>query len=354
MTPMKMIDNLPLLKDFRAAQESSYDRTGGNDDYVSIEPGQRAVLANIEGAGCVSRVWVTVASPDLYILRRAVIRMYWDGEEDPSVIAPVGDFFGVGFSEYRHFTALPLGMSSGGYYCYFPMPFSKGARIEVENQSAKKINAFYYNITYHRFDKLEKESETGRFHARWRHDRTMPGSNYTILEARGTGHYVGCNLNMQGVRPFSFWFLEGDEMIYVDGESHPPKIHGTGTEDYFNSGWYFLKGTFAGPYHGLTIKDPLQSRISAYRFHIEDPIPFKKNIRVTIEHGGENDAPGCDYSSTAYWYQTEPHRSMGTFPPADDRLPKDGLLIKSAKNIASDLLEIGFGIGERLKELRGK
>ena len=188
------------------------------------------------------------------------------------------------------------------------------------------------------------------------------GTNYKGLkltyvdqaEAKGTGHYVGCNMNMQGRRPFSFWFLEGDEMIYVDDEQHPPAIHGTGTEDYFNAGWYFNKGTFSAPYHGLTIKDPIRSRISAYRFHIEDPIPFKKRIRVTIEHGGINDAPGSDYSSTAYWYQTEPHKPMGTFPPGDDRLPDDGLLVKSAKNTASDILKIGFDIAEQLKKISPK
>ncbi len=351
MSPMKMLDTLPFLKDFRAAQESSYDRTGGNDDFVSIEAGASAVLADIRGAGCVSRIWVTIASPDLYILRRCVIRMYWDGEDQPSVEAPIGDFFGVGFSEYRDFAALPLGMTSGGFYCYFPMPFSKSARIEVENQSARKIHAFYYHITHHRFDKLEKDAETGRFHARWRHEKTMPGSNFTLLEAEGAGHYVGCNLNMQGVKPLSFWFLEGDEMIYVDGEQHPPAYHGTGTEDYFNSGWYFRTGTFSAPFHGLTLKDTLRSRISAYRFHIEDPIPFKKSIRVTIEHGGVNDAPGSDYSSTAYWYQTEPHHSMGMFPPGDDRLPDDGFILRGAKETASDVLEVAFNIGNRLREL---
>jgi len=354
MTPLKMLDNLPVFKDFKAAQESSFDRSGGNDDYVSIEADEKAVLADIEGAGCVSRIWVTVAAPDLYVLRRAVLRMFWDGEENPSVEVPLGDFFGIGFSAYRHYTALPMGMSSGGYYCYLPMPFSKSARIELENESPKKINAFYYNITYHRFDELPEDQDSGRFHARWRHEKTRPGANYTILEAKGRGHYVGCNLNMQGRRPLSFWFLEGDEMIYVDGEKHPPAVHGTGTEDYFNAGWYFSKGKFFAPYHGLTIKDPLRSRISAYRFHVEDPIPFKKNIRVTMEHGGTNDVPGSDYSSTAYWYQSEPHWVMGTFPPGDDRLPDDGFLVTSVKKAASEVLEAGFTIMEQLKKFSPK
>lgn len=348
---MKLLNGLPLFKDYKTFQESSYDRTGGPDDYVEVEPGEKAVLADIRGAGCVSRIWLTIASPDLYILRRAVIRMYWDGETAPSVEAPVGDFFGVGFSQYLHFTALPLGMTSGGYYCYFPMPFSNGARIEVTNESPKKIFALYYNVAFHQGEILERSGETGRFHARWRHEKTMPGSNYTILEAEGEGHFVGCNLNMQGTKPFSFWFLEGEEMFYIDNEKHPPSIYGTGTEDYFNSGWYFNKGVFSAPYHGLTIKDPLRARISAYRFHIEDPIPFKHNIRATIKHGGWNDTPGCDYSSTAYWYQSEPHRSMGEFPPAADRIPDDGLLLTGAKNTANEILGAAFDIGSKLRRL---
>ncbi|HOX29138.1 MAG TPA: DUF2961 domain-containing protein, partial [bacterium] len=276
MTSDKLIDTLPFLKSYRTTQESSYDRTGGNEDYVSIEAGASATLADVKGAGCVSRIWITIASADLYILRRCVIRMFWDGETEPSVEAPIGDFFGVGFSQYRHFSSIPLGMTSGGYYCYFPMPFAKSARIEVENQSPKKITAFYYNIAFHKYESLKDPDKIAYFHARWRHEKTMPGSNYTLLEATGAGHYVGCNMNMQGSKPFSLWFLEGDEMIYVDGEQHPPAIHGTGTEDYFNSGWYFNKGEFSAPYHGLTIKDHITPRVSAYRFHIPDPIPFKK------------------------------------------------------------------------------
>jgi hypothetical protein len=351
MNTGKDLDGLPLLKSFKAAQESSFDRTGGNNDYVRVNSEDKAVLADISGAGRITRIWITIASPDLYILRNCVLRMYWDGEDAPSVESPVGDFFGVGFANYKHYTSIPLGMSSGGLYSYFPMPFSKGARIEIENQSSKKINALYYNIGYNKNAAPENDAETGRFHARWRHEKTLPGSNYTILEAEGSGHYVGCNLSMQGRKPFSFWFLEGDEMIYVDGEQHPPAIHGTGTEDYFNSGWYFINGAFAGPYHGLTIKDPVRSRISAYRFHVNDPIPFKKRIRATIEHGGINDAPGSDYSSVAYWYQTEPHKPMGSFPPAEDRIPDDGFLLKNAKAAASDILEIGMNLFEKINRL---
>ena len=349
MTNESMLEHLERLKNFKAAQESSFDRTGGNDDFVTVDAGDMAVLADIKGAGRINHIWVTITSPDLYILRHAVLRMYWDNETHPSVECPLGDFFGVGFSQYRHYTALPLGMSSGGYYCYFPMPFARSARITLENQSDKKIYAFYYNISYQRLDSLPPE--TAYFHAHWRRDTTRAGENYTLLEATGRGHYAGCVLSMQGTTPLSLWFLEGDEMIYVDDEGHPPAVHGTGTEDYFNSGWYFSKGTFAAPFHGLTIKDLLRARICAYRFHIEDPIPFEKNIRVTMEHGGTNDASGADYSSVAYWYQTEPHKYPGVLPPAFDRRPNDPLLERLAKQAASDALDKVFSIGNRLRNV---
>ncbi len=158
-----------------------------------------------------------------------------------------------------------------------------------------------------------------------------------MLEAEGRGHYTGCVLNMQqdpqredvGYQlpdesiyvHHGLGFLEGDEQIYVDGEGFPPAYHGTGTEDYFNGAWYFTHGPFSAPFHGLTVKDEENYRVSAYRFHLMDPVPFQQAIRVDIEHGGINDTAGCDYSSAAYWYQTEPHRPGPVLPPRADRAP---------------------------------
>ncbi|MEW6200749.1 MAG: glycoside hydrolase family 172 protein, partial [bacterium] len=328
---LAMLLNLPYLKEYRSYQESSYDRTGGNEDYFILDAGERRTIAEIEGAGCISRIWITVTSSDPYILRKAVLRAYWDGEETPSIECPVGDFFGAGFCRYVHYSSMPLGMTSGGNHSYFPMPFARSARFEIESQSETKHTIVYFHIQYHLFRQMPEN--LAYFHANWRRETTRRNENYTILEADGRGHYAGCFLHMQGrflpysapsllAVPLWFWFLEGDEMIFVDGENEP-SIHGTGTEDYFNSGWYFNRGTFAAPFHGLILKDHLRARISAYRFHIPDPVPFEKSIRVTIEHGGTNDAPGCDYSNTAYWYQTEPHRPFTPLPPPEERLPKD-------------------------------
>jgi len=309
--------DIPYLRHSRMIQISSSDTTGGNNDRINIADGKTAVLANVKGPGIITRIWVTIDSRDPYFLRRIVLRMYWDGEENPSVEVPVGDFFGTGF-QYKQYISQFTGMTSGGYYSYFPMPFNKSARIEVENQTGQEIYAFYYQIDY---QKLEKplDSDVAYFHAYWHRDiRTDKKENYEILSAEGEGQFVGVNMSMQGYNG-NLWYLEGDEMVYVDNESKP-SITGTGTEDYFTSGWYFNRGEFSAPYHGLIVKDDSSSRIAAYRFQVGDAIPFSKSILFTIEHGHANEET-ADYSSTAFWYQKEPHKKFPQLLKASLRIP---------------------------------
>jgi hypothetical protein len=308
---------LPYLKQSRLIQISSHDTTGANNDFIAVPAGATARLADVQGPGVVTMIWVTIASPDPYFLRRILLRMFWDGEESPSVEVPIGDFFGTGF-QYKHYITPFVGMSSGGYYSYFPMPFSSRARIEVVNETGQEINAFYYHIDY---QKLEEplDPSVARFHASWHREiRTAPDRYFTLLEAEGEGHLVGVNLSMQSYDG-GLSFLEGDEMIYVDGEKEA-SVKGTGTEDYFNSGWYFNTGEFAAPYHGLILKDDSLGRIAAYRFHVLDVIPFRKSIRALIEHGDRN-TEVADYSGTAYWYQREPHRPFAQMMPPSLRIP---------------------------------
>ena len=308
---------LPYLKNSTFKQISSYDTTGGNNDRINLLAGQKAILAEMEGPGVITRIWVTIDSRDPYFLRRIVLRMFWDGETTPSVEVPVGDFFGTGF-EYKHYFSEFVGMTSGGYFSYFPMPFQKSARIEVENQTGQEVYAFYYHIDYQKLDQ-PLESDVAYFHSFWKRDlRTTPGQNYFILEAEGTGHFVGVNMSMQSYQG-DITYLEGDEMVYVDGETFP-SMYGTGTEDYFTSGWYFNRGEFYSPYHGLIIKNDSLSRIAAYRFQVGDAIPFKKSLKFTIEHG-HNNTEMADYSSTAYWYQKEPHKPFPPLLKASLRIP---------------------------------
>ncbi len=302
---------LALPKTGVTKHEGSWDRGGGNGDARGVAPGETLTLLDYNGAGIIRRFWVTIAPrSDMQIHRQAIIRMYWDGETTPSVEAPIGDFFGVGFGEQKDYISIPLNETSGGYNCYWPMPFHKSAKWTITNMSSKRIDAFYYNIDFAGYETLDKDLR--HFHAQFRRENpTTKDKNYTILEAKGDGHFVGVALHMQNRRGHGFGFLEGDEMIYFDGEKNP-SVNGTGTEDYFSSGWYFDRGLYSAPYHGVTILDPKMGRVSAYRWHIEDAMPFHKSINVTIEHGNQNDSE-ADYSSVAYWYQSEPHMPFPAF-----------------------------------------
>lgn len=325
------------------ARYSSEDPTGGNTDRRVIPPGETLVLVDHEGAGVVRRWWITIAPRrSVEILRNLIVRCWWDGEAQPSVEVPVADFFGMGFGEWNDYVSLPLNMTSGGYNTYWPMPFRRTARITVENQSPETVEAFYYNIDIRTFDVLLDDALY--FHAQYRQSRTRVGQSVTVLETTGRGHYVGTLMSMQPERGSSLSYLEGDERIFIDGEASP-SIVGTGTEDYFSSGWYYDTGEYSAPYHGVTVKDEEGGRINTYRWHVEDPIPFEERLRFEIEHGGTNDAPGVEYSSVAFWYQTHPHPP---FPPLPEhRVPLSQLASPAIE--AESLLDRARATGGRLE-----
>jgi hypothetical protein len=314
----------------RAQHASSADPTGGNVDFRPIAPGTTLTLLDHKGGGVVHRFWMTFypraslgAPPEKVVAahRQMILRMYWDGEDTPSVEVPVGDFFGVGFGEQRDYVSLPLSETSGGYNCYWPMPFHRSARWTLTNLS-DTTGLVWWNIDFTAERGLPKA--TPHFHAQWRRENpTTAGQSYTILDAHGTGHFAGTALFLHGLGPGvppygPLVFLEGDEQITVDGAATP--LVGTGTEDYFDGGFYFDHGPIAAPYAGAVIRDEAGARVSAYRWHIEDAIPFAKSIHVAIEHGPVNDVP-TDYSSVAYFYQTEPHAPFPPLPDAAGLLP---------------------------------
>ncbi len=364
MEPGRGLDGLIYPSQARSRRVSSWDRTGGNVDAIPVAPGQTVEIAALTGAGCIRHLWLTAFCDDPNYLRTTVLRCYWDGEARPSVEAPLGDFFGVGHSRVSHYISLPLNMVTGTWSlqinaaamnCFFPLPFGTGARLTVQNESAQPLKSLYYYVDYEEWDQ-DAAQDTLRFHAQWRRenpthgtlDRRTPGAdlaranaarnldgrdNYVLLEAQGRGHYVGCNLSIDNIDPIPgfAWFGEGDDMIWIDEDletrSWPPTLHGTGTEDYFGSAWGFPTGQYSGPCHGVSLAGPVtgddawSGQWTAYRFHLADPIHFQRCILVTIEHGHAN-CHGNDYSSTAYWYQTEPHLPFPPLPAAAERLPR--------------------------------
>ncbi len=340
------LGQLPYLRDYESRRASSYDVKGGNRDWWEIAPGETRVLLAADVPGVVKHIWMTVGQDDEFP-RKLALRAFWDGEAEPSVEVPLGDFFGIGNGLRREFCSLPLQMSPAdgrGMNCWWPMPFDC-ARIEVVNDGEHTIWLYFY-IDWEEHPQPLKNA--ARFHAQWRRENPTEGwmkerpedtfavwdahpnlsdeGNYVILEAEGDGVYVGCNLNVDVFeRQANDWYGEGDDMIVIDGEPWPPRLHGTGTEDYFNTAFCPSK-EFSTPYHGLTAYSgtkewPFAGKNSMYRFHIEDPVRFRKSIRVSIEHGEAN-ALSNDYSSTAYWYQHEPHKSFPPLPPVEARMPR--------------------------------
>jgi hypothetical protein len=296
---------------------------------INIDGHAKIEIANIQGPGAIQHIWLTV-HPTAW--RRLVFRCYWDDEETPSVETPLGDFFCNGWGERCNISSLPVAVNpAGGFNAYWEMPFRSRARIELENISPDPINGFYYQIDY---TLTEIPEDRAYFHAQWRRSNPLPYQEvHTLLEGvQGQGHYVGTYLAW-GINNTGWWG-EGEIKFYLDGDDEWPTICGTGTEDYFGGAWNFEHpqgqyGVYSTPFLGLPqviSPDGLyrsQQRFGMYRWHIQDPIRFKHDLRVTIQAlGWRSFAEGKhrylplqdDIASTAFWYQTEPHAAFPSLP----------------------------------------
>jgi hypothetical protein len=330
-TPSNLLSELTKPHDYVLKRVSSYDRTGGNDDYRPLPAGETLTLLDEAGPGEISHIWMTIASDERFHLKKMVLRMYWDAESSPSVEAPVGDFFGLGLGEYFLYQSVPLAVGGDkALNCFFPMPFQKHAHITLTNEGKQRADAVYWNIDLRAY-KSALPADTLYFHAQYRQaapNKAFPGNrfnldgkeNYVWMEATGRGHFVGVTMSV--IENQDGWWGEGDDMFFVDGEKLP-SINGTGSEDYFLGAWDFggkpfAYGLFGAPVVGAELQG---GRWSVYRFHLDSPIPFTKSLRATIEHGHANDR-GDNYYSVAYWYQTEPHASFSALPSVEMRLPR--------------------------------
>jgi len=296
---------------------------------IKLAAGQTVTLAEIEGPGVIQHIWITVRET---AYRNCILRMFWDGEKTPSVEAPLGDFFANGHQKRALVNSLPIAVNpNGGFNCYWPMPFCQSARITIENQYGEDISGFFYQVTY----ALTEVPETAAYlHVQWRRSvTTRECPEHVILDGvTGQGHYVGTYLAWTTMS--DGWWGEGEVKFYMDGDADHPTICGTGTEDYFGGAWNFGGAgpsqdgatTFCGPYLGYPLRDVSgQAGLHGlYRWHVMDPVRFKKNLRVTIQALGwlanhKFQPLTDDIASTAWWYQAEPH---GVFPemlPPEDR-----------------------------------
>ena len=350
------LSSLPRLRDYTSRRISSYDTSGGNADSWLIEAGEKKTLVEINGPGCIKHIWTTLGLPAEDYCRRIVLRFCWDGSKEPSVECPIGDFFGLGHGMRKNFITLPLQMSpenGKGFNSWWPMPFREKAVVEVENQGAEKYYHYFY-VDYESYPDRKAVADLAYFHAQWRREADTRGwaveekmsrdqiyrsdpkdprwynkdgeENYVICDAKGNGIYCGAHLDIDCFqRNPNDWYGEGDDMIFIDGEPWPPSLHGTGTEDWFHCA-YCPTQEYNAPYHGVILYSGNEEwrwkgKNTLYRYHIEDPLRFRKSIRVTIEHGHANKLSN-DYASTAYYYLTEPRRGGPALPAVEARLPR--------------------------------
>lgn len=348
-------DRVARITDAKTGRASSWDVTGRNSDAWSIKPGEARVLADIKGPGQITHIWMTQGQN----YRECLLRITWDNAPFPSILCPIGDFFGLGHGLVASYqsqffsasTRFPYQFNRGcALNCYLPMPFRERALVELVNES-KQVHRQYFYVDYETFSEIP--GDLGYCHAEFRRTNPFGGwgpeiaanktgshlanivnkgrlaweNNYVILETKGRGHYLGCNLSVTNFR--GDWWGEGDDMIWVDGYKWPPDVHGTGSEDYLNQAWGMQDNAFmrngSSIFEGLTTIVPSIAPWSegayqtSYVFHVENPVRFQKEIKVTIEHGHGNHLAN-EMSSTAYWYAEQPARAVAP-PPVEKRLP---------------------------------
>jgi len=336
------------LKDFVARRSSSNNPDpASNDDSKRPIPGETITLADLEGPGIVAHIWLTIAANEYGWPRLLRLRVYYDGSAEPSVDAPVGDFFGVGHGFERPVKSLMVRDSSDGRArnSYWPMPFRKSCRITITNEGRRRVSNVYYHVDWEKWKELP--AGTAYFHARYRQALPAPanGKPYVFLDVKGRGFYVGTVLSV--VQAEAGWFGEGDEHFFVDGEK-TASIEGTGSEDYFNDAWGLHVED--GPFTGVPVAEGtgLGSRMTAYRWHLTDPVPFTKALYFEIEHKGWTFKPDGSVkssfgervdlmSSVSFWYQDGIAQGLPPLPYGSARLPQGNATQIEVENALSQV-----------------
>lgn len=348
-----MLWSLPDLKNRKTGRFSSWDETGRNQDSWLIPANSSRILADISGPAQITHIWMT--QKDHY--RECLLKITYDDAPSASVLVPLGDFFGLGHSLVNSYQSALFSASTHYPYqfnkpcalnCYIPMPFAKRAVVELVNESDSDHLQYFY-IDYETLESFP--TDMAYFHAEFRRVNPFRGwgpeltvntpdvdaanlegqayeNNYVILETKGTGHYIGCTLSVTNFT--GNWWGEGDDMIWVDGYKWPPDIHGTGSEDYLGHAGGMQPDTSlyhgSSIFEGYTIPTPElnlwrgnSGYQTSYVFHLENPVHFEREIKVTIEHGHANHLAN-EVSSVAYWYAASPVPAAAV-PVMEKRMP---------------------------------
>ena len=250
--------------------------------------------------------------------RDVVIRAYWDGDSQPAIVSPAGDFFGYAWGEPAT-RSLLVGTADGVDYCYFPMPFDRSGRIELYAESGLDREVSVQAEVL--FVPIGRRADEGKFYALWRRENpTTQGKPYTFIQTTGRGHLIGCLQQSQGFESGSTPFFEGDDQTTIDGEL---VIHGTGSEDFYNGGWYDVAGRWESrrsfPLSGcLGYQKPL-GRTGGYRLFLGDAYTYRKSLLQAIEHAPTENQLLNDYCSATFLYSQDRPTCKSSLPGATER-----------------------------------
>jgi hypothetical protein len=280
-----------------ASPENPQGRKGGacaNDDgrkrlpCVPVPAGASRVLLDLAGTpGVIRRIWVTISDRSALMLRGLKLEAFWDGASRAAISAPLGDFFSLGLGRMTSFQSALFSSPEGrSFLCFTPMPFRRGARLVLTNESGVDLGSLFYDVD---FTVGDRQAPTMAYlHAHWRRESpTTAGRDYEILpRVHGRGRFLGCNVGVIADTEtwFTAWWGEGEVKVYIDGDTDHATLCGTGTEDYIGSGWG--QGQYSGLYQGCHVADHESFRYCFYRLHVPDPVWFHRDLRVTIQQIG--------------------------------------------------------------------
>lgn len=290
------------------------------DRFVDVAPGATAVLYETHEPGRILSLRLSPASAFAGPARDIDLRITWDGAAQSAIEAPVGDLFGFSFGEPAARSVL-FGEADGWLYLNAPMPFRRGARIELlsHRTDGPPVRVLGELVV----SPEGRADDEGMLHTRWRRENpTISGQPYNLLDVRGRGHLVGFAVQAQGLEPGHTGFFEGDDIVTIDGRLAIP---GTGSEDMFNGGYYALPGHWDGrgamPAHlsGALDYNRQISRTGGYRLLLGDAYAFSRSLRFDLEHGPEHNAVPADYTSVAFYYLDRADGAGETLPSAEQR-----------------------------------
>jgi len=322
--PLGALTALPAGRNRRVSSNEQPAWNDGNMDMTILPPGKSIEMPLLQGPGVITHVWMTSHAGRVDELNALSLRVYWDGQKEPAIEAPLAEFFAVGQGTPAPVESLPVQVSpTGALSCYWRMPFAQSARIVVSNDNPNRTTGLYWQVDWVELDSLP--DDTPRFYARYRQEYpAVLGRDYLVADLQGRGAYVGTVMSVTLAQ--DGWWGEGDDFFYIDGES-VPSLQGTGSEDYFNDAWGFRPRT--GHWFGQPRWQGDQAGDSgiAYRWHVLDPVGFTQSLKVAFEHKGnyEDEINGFfierpDFiNSVAFWYQVGQPKPFGQLPPYPER-----------------------------------